>query len=105
MIEEFCLVTTAVDDRDMADRMANFLVESRLAACVHVTPIHSTYRWKGKVEAAREFLLIIKTLTRVYPRLEKAIQEQHPYEIPEIIQLSLNGGFRPYLKWIEDNVE
>jgi periplasmic divalent cation tolerance protein len=72
---------------------------------VQVTPIHNTFRWKGKVETAKEYLLVIKTLTRVYPLLEKTNREQHPYEIPEILQLHVDGGFPPYLEWIKENVE
>jgi len=102
---KFCLVTTAVEDRDVADRLAHHLVELQLAACVQVTPIHSTYHWRGKVEAAEEYLLVIKTLTRKYTQLEKAIRDQHSYEIPEILRMRVDGGFRPYLEWMEENVE
>ena len=72
---------------------------------MQVTPIQSTYRWKGKVEEAEEYLLIMKTQTRMYTLLEKAIREQHPYELPEILRLPVDGGFHPYLEWIKENVE
>lgn len=105
MTKEFCLMTTSVDDRDLADNLASRLVESHMAACVQVIPIHSTYRWNGKVQTAMEYLLIIKTLSKMYIPLEKAIREGHPYELPEILRLPVDGGFPPYLEWIKANVE
>lgn len=105
MTDEFCVVTTAVDNRELAYRLAKRLVDLRLAACVQVTPIGSIYRWKGKVNTADEYLLTIKTLTRLYTPLEKDILEQHPYELPEILRLPVNSGFQPYLDWIKESVE
>lgn len=104
MTNEFCLVTTALDDRESAYRLASRLVEMRLAACVQVTSVGSTYHWKGKVETVDEYLLTIKTLARLYTSLEKAIREEHPYEIPEILQLSIDGGFQPYIDWMRESL-
>ncbi len=105
MTDEFCVVTTAVDNRELAYRLAKRLVDLRLAACVQVTPISSIYRWKGKVNTADEYLLTIKTLTRLYTLLEKDILEHHPYELPEILRLPADSGFQPYLNWIKESVE
>jgi periplasmic divalent cation tolerance protein len=105
MTDEFCLVTTSMDDRDFAYQLAKNLVDLRLAACVQVTPISSTYRWKGKINVENEYLLTIKTLTRLYTPLVKIIQEQHPYELPEILRLPVDSGFQPYLDWIKESVE
>lgn len=105
MSDKFCVVTTTVDDRELAFKLARRLVDSRLAACVQVTLVSSTYRWKGEVEIADEYLLTIKTLTRLYNRLEKTIHEEHPYELPEILRLPVDGGFQPYLDWIEESAE
>jgi periplasmic divalent cation tolerance protein len=105
MPKEFCLVTTAVGDREIAYKLASQLVGSRLAACVQVMPIGSVYRWRGEVQTADEFLITIKTLSRLYDLLEKIIREQHPYELPEILRLPIDGGFQPYLEWIKESVE
>jgi periplasmic divalent cation tolerance protein len=88
-------------DRAAADRLAKILVDERLAACVNVlSPCRSVYRWKDKVEDAEEFPVLIKTTRERYPQLETAIRKNHPYELPEIIALSLAGGLPAYLDWV-----
>jgi periplasmic divalent cation tolerance protein len=84
-------------------KIGRALVEARLAACVNVlqTPIESIYRWKGSVDTAKEFLLIIKT-SRV--RLEAAVKRLHSYDIPEIIALPIEKGSRDYLAWLSESV-
>lgn len=87
------------------ERIARSLVEERLAACVNVleAPVRSTYRWKGKVETALEYLLIIKTSRRIFARLEAKVKELHSYEVPEIIALPILEGSPTYLQWIAEN--
>jgi len=95
------LVLTTCPNRRAADRLARALVGERLAACVNVVPIaHSVYRWRGRVESAREFLLVIKSLRRAYPKLEKRLRALHPYELPEVVAVPIRSGFRSYLAWI-----
>jgi len=85
--------------------MAGLLVSKRLAACVQILPgLESHYRWKGKQEASKEVLLIIKTRTSLYKPLEKAILKHHPYEVPEILCLPITRGSKSYLNWIDKEV-
>ena len=85
-----------------ARRIARWLVEARLAACVNVlgAPVHSVYRWKGKVESAREHLLVIKTSRGRLSALQRAVMRLHSYDVPEIIALPIAAGSRAYLKWL-----
>jgi periplasmic divalent cation tolerance protein len=89
-----------------ARRIARTLVERRLAACVNVlqAPAESVYRWKGRVESAREFLLIIKTSRRRFGALQAEVRRLHSYDVPEIIALPVASGSRDYLKWISEAV-
>jgi periplasmic divalent cation tolerance protein len=89
-----------------ADCIARALVESRLSACGNIleSPVRSVYRWKNKVETAKEFLLIIKTSRRRFPELQAEIQRLHSYKIPEIIALPISAGSRSYLSWLEESV-
>jgi len=64
-------------------------------------PIRSTYWWKGKVEEAEEWLLMMKTRRGLFSSLEKEIKALHPYEVPEIIALPIVAGSAPYLEWIQ----
>ncbi len=95
------LVLTTCPNRRAANRIARALVGERLAACVNIVPIaQSVYRWRGKIESAPEFLLVIKSLRRVYKRLEARLRALHPYELPEVIAVPIAGGYRNYLAWI-----
>jgi periplasmic divalent cation tolerance protein len=89
-----------------ARKIARALVEQRLAACVNIfpTPVQSVYRWKGKVESAKEFLLFIKTTLGRFAALQRAIRALHSYDVPEIIALPIAAGSHDYLAWISDSV-
>jgi periplasmic divalent cation tolerance protein len=92
-------------DADEARRIAHDLVESRLAACVNILPsIESVYRWQGGIEAAREVLLLIKTIEERFRDLEQRIRHLHSYDTPEIIALPVSAGLDKYLAWIGESV-
>jgi periplasmic divalent cation tolerance protein len=87
-----------------ARRIARAAVEARLAACVNILPgaVQSIYRWKGKVESARERLLLIKTSRRRLARLRKTVEQLHSYDVPEFIALPIAAGSLAYLTWMDD---
>ena len=89
-----------------ARKIARALVEQRLAACVNIfpTPVQSVYRWKGKVESAKECLLSIKTTRRRFAALQRAIRRLHSYDTPEIIALPIAAGSLDYLAWVAESV-
>ncbi len=89
-----------------ARRIARAVVENRLAACVNIleAPMESVYRWKGRVESAREFLLIAKTSRRKFAGLEREIRRLHSYDVPEIIAVPVVAGSRNYLAWLAESV-
>lgn len=98
---EVLQVITTVDDGGKAREMARALVEGRLAACAQVVgPIRSYYWWKGKLEEAEEWLLQLKTRAELYPQLERALQEKHPYTVPEILAFPVIAGNPAYLEWL-----
>jgi periplasmic divalent cation tolerance protein len=95
------LCTTAPGD---ADRIARFLVEERLAACVNIMPVRSCYLWEGKLNLEGEELLIIKTEERMVEQLMSRIIELHSYKVPEIIVLPIVDGYPSYLHWIAQSL-
>lgn len=99
------IVLTTTDSEESARKIARHLVERRLAACVNLVPqVTSIYRWKGKLEEAEEWLLIVKTTDAAFALVRDAIAEIHSYELPECICLSIEDGSALYLQWIGDNV-
>lgn len=95
------LVLTNAPDAATADALAQALVEQQLAACVNVlVPCRSVYRWQGTVEQASELPLLIKTTAAHYPAVEALIRERHPYELPEILAVDVQGGLPDYLAWV-----
>ena len=99
----YCVILTTTGSQEEANRLAEQLVSHRLAACVQIVSVDSCYRWKGEVTRDAEYLLLIKTATRLYAQVEKALLENHSYELPEIIQLPVNQGLDRYLGWITEN--
>ena len=90
---------------DEARRLAEMLVESRLAACVQILPgIESIYRWQGRIERQEEVLLIAKSERSRFNELEKEVRTIHSYEMPEIVAISLVDGSRPYLDWLSESL-
>ena len=95
------LVFTNMPDAASAQALASSLIENRMAACVNIlAPCRSVYRWQGKIEAAEEVPLLIKTTAERYAALEQAIRAQHPYELPEIVAVPVNKGLPAYLNWV-----
>ncbi len=90
---------------DAAEPLASGIVEQQLAACVQVTGIRSCYRWQGVVERADESLLVIKTTRAAYPTLERWLQREHPYDVPEIIALPVVEALPDYREWLVQNVK
>jgi periplasmic divalent cation tolerance protein len=101
------VVLVMCGSRKEARKIARALVERRLAACVSEigAPVRSVYRWKGKVETAEEFLLVIKSTKRRFAGLQAAVRELHSYEVPEIIALPVEEGSWAYLKWMAESVK
>lgn len=95
------IVLTSLPDRATATRLARLLVERRHAACVNIlAECTSVYRWEGRVKTATEVPMLIKTSQSAYSRVEKEILANHPYELPEIISVSLTAGLPAYLDWV-----
>lgn len=104
MANEKLIISTA-GSKEEASRIAHALVDEKLAACVNVVgPIDSVYRWQGKVENASEVMLLVKTVADKSKTVMARIRELHSYDLPEAIELDIEGGSPEYLKWIANSV-
>ncbi len=100
---EFIQVSTAVDSKERANKIARRLLDERVASCVQVLgPIQSKYWWRGRIERAREWICFIKARTDDYWRIEAFIKKVHPYDVPEILAFPVLHGNADYLNWIRN---
>jgi periplasmic divalent cation tolerance protein len=99
------IVLSTAGSTEESRKIARFLVERQLAACVNIIPhIESVYRWQGKIEASHECLLLIKTSADQFPAVRDAICELHSYELPECLALGVEDGSSEYLDWLGDSL-
>jgi len=100
-VTDALLVFTTLPSPDKAAEVARTLVEERLAACGNVLPaVRSIYKWQGKMQDENEVMLLLKTREEQLERLKLRILELHPYEVPEVLAIPVESGYRAYLEWI-----
>lgn len=101
-----CLGLCTCPDKEVALAIATQLVEQKLAACVNMIPgVESVYRWQGKVHLDTEVQLLVKTHSDCLGAIEQMLQSAHPYDVPEWLVLSLDGGATTYLDWIKSSLK
>lgn len=101
----YSLILSTAPSKNEAQTIARALVERRLVACVNIVgPIDSVYRWKDEVESAQEFLMVIKTESAYFEKVQNTIRQLHSYELPEVIEVDIKNGSPEYLKWISESV-
>lgn len=103
---KYIVVLTAASSKKEALNISNHLLKKRLCACVNILDkASSSFWWKGKIDKAREVILIIKTKTVLFKKIEKEIKRVHSYEVPEIIAVPIVTGSKKYLNWISESVK
>jgi periplasmic divalent cation tolerance protein len=101
MEDKLIMVINTIDDLEKAKKLARFIVDQKLGACVQIIgPIQSIYFWRGKVEDAKEWILFIKTRKKLYEKLQEFIIKLHPYIVPEIVSFEIEKSFDKYFNWV-----
>ena len=96
------VVFITVGSEEEGRKIARLLVKEKKAACVNIVPgVDSLFRWKGRINSARESLLLVKTKASLLPEISSLVKQIHSYEVPEIIALPVIGGSEDYLKWLD----
>ncbi len=105
-MSKYIQIITTTESKEDADRIAKELVKKRLAACVQVIgPIQSTYWWKGEIESSQEWVCLMKSHEDLFQKIETAIKDIHPYEVPEILAIPILTGHQPYIQWMKDELK
>jgi len=95
------IVFMTASSRSEAQRIAQDLLEKRLAACANIYgPVQSHFWWQGKIDKQQEFLVLLKSDQKLFAKLSKTIKELHSYDMPEILAVPIIAGFQPYLEWL-----
>jgi periplasmic divalent cation tolerance protein len=103
---QFRLILVTAPNIKVARQLAKIALTNRAAACANLIPrIESHYWWKNKLETANETLILFKTPASKLEALEKLILQNHPYDTPEIISLTLTAGNRRYLAWLTNETK
>jgi periplasmic divalent cation tolerance protein len=96
------IILVTAKNKQEAKKIAGGLIKAKLAACVNILDkIDSIFFWAGKVDRARESLLLIKSKKEQLPKIIKLVKSLHSYEVPEIIAVPIIAGDKPYLRWID----
>lgn len=103
--ESYIVIYCTCPDSATAETLAGTLLQEKLIACANLIPgLESHYWWKGKIQKDKEVLLIMKTTHSLFKAIELLIQNNHPYQVPEIIALPIVKGSSSYLSWIQGSV-
>jgi len=96
------IVLITAGSEEEAHNIAELLVKGKKAACVNIVPtVDSLFWWEGKIETAKERLILVKTKASLFPEIVELVKRMHSYEVPEIIALPIIAGSEDYLKWLD----
>lgn len=102
-MDKIIQIVTTGGSREIMEEIGKRLVEKRLASCAQNSgPITSTYWWKGKMETTEEWVCTLKSTSKLYAKIEEAIRELHPYELPEIIAIDVENALPAYADWVRE---
>ena len=101
---QYSIIITTINSKDEAEKLASKILAEKLGACVQVQEIKSFYNWEGKGYIEKEWKLSIKTKSELFDIVQLFIKNNHPYKLPEIIQIPIVNGSDEYLDWIDKNV-
>jgi len=101
-MKKYILITTTFDNKEECDKVVNLLLEDKLVSCCQISEITSKYHWKGNIETTNEYQVKMKSKKELYSEIEKVILDNHSYEVPQIVYYEIDGGFKDYLDWIND---
>jgi len=103
--KKYCIITTTIDDKDIATQITTTLLQDHLVACVQSHTVQSKYHWNGTLETNEEILLQMKTKASLFDEVKVQIEALHSYDVPEIIMTPILHGNESYLKWIDEETK
>lgn len=103
---KFVVILVTAGSEEEAGKIANAVLDKKLAACVNIIPsVKSLFWWEGKKETGEEALLLIKSRAEIVDEVAEAVKANHSYDVPEIISIPVSGGSGDYLKWLGREIQ
>ncbi len=97
------IIMSTYPNKKSVRKISQIVIKKQLAACVNFMKISSVYTWKGKIENDNEFLVLFKTTSKNKNQLKREIRNDHPYEVPEIVEIEISSLNKSYLTWLIDS--
>ena len=97
------IIVSTYPDKKSIVKISNELIKTKIVACVNISKISSIYAWNGKIENTSEYLALFKTTQKNKKILKEKIKSNHPYDVPEIVEINVNSINKPYLDWLIDS--
>ena len=105
MTDEYILILTSTDTKKNYKLICDKLLNEKCCACINIiSKVKSLYFWDNKLQKNKEWLLLIKTTSKSYKKIESILLEHHKYKVPEIISVKIDKGYEKYLKWVSNQV-
>jgi periplasmic divalent cation tolerance protein len=100
------LVFVTVASKEEARKIMRILLDQHLIACANLLgPVESQFWWKGKIDEAREYMVVMKSDEKLFKKLSEAIKQVHSYEVPEILAVPIVKGWKPYMRWLNASLK
>jgi periplasmic divalent cation tolerance protein len=103
-MSKYSIIITTTPSKKDAKKLAKLLLSKKLCACIQIEKIYSLYRWNETIEKDKEFRLFIKTKDSLFEEIKSIIKENHPYDIPQIIEVPITNGNKEYFDWVDGEI-
>jgi len=101
-MSSYILIFMTASTKEEAIKIVRCLLEEKLIACANIVgPIDSLFWWKEKIDEAKEFLVLMKSNSKLFSKISRRVREMHSYEVPELIAFRIEKGLPTYLSWID----
>ncbi len=104
-MDKYIVITTLCDNKDIANKIINILLEKKLVAGTQLSTVYSKYWWNNQLEECEEYKLEFRTKENLFKEIEHEIELIHNYEVAEISYYEIKGASKDFLDWIDNSVK
>ena len=98
-----CISTTS-DSKEVLKKISELLIENKLSACNKISEVESEFIWNKQRHSTLEYKLEVKTIDKLESLVINCINENHNYEVFELIKSNFEILNPSYEKWFVDQL-